>query len=342
MKSQSTDHSVVDNADWVGTDIASDKGWIHQLGAHEIADLKAMARAIRPLLGGDANRLMSLPSDTFSLGNLTTTMDNIYRNLKVGSGIALLRGLPIDELELIDIATIYWAIGLHLGKATPNNPEGDMFGHVTDLGKTQRDPKSRGYQTRETMDYHSDQSDMVALICIRGAKSGGESRVASSVAMYNELLRRHPEYAKALSVPLYWTKHGEHAANESPWYKSAVFNFYNEQLCTSFGPKHILKGHSLPDTPALTDLQRDAIRVAEEIADEQRYDMTFQPGDIQILNNYVILHTRSGYEDFDEPSKKRLLWRLWLMNDDLRIRTNYSKQWQRGVSPGGVRKQIRL
>jgi len=217
-----------------------------------------------------------------------------------------------------------------------------MFGHVTDLGKTQSDPHSRGYQTREAMDYHCDQSDIVALICIRSARVGGKSRVASSVAMYNTLLKRYPEYAEALTKPLYWTKHGEHPPGDLPWYQSAVFNFLDGRLCTSFGPKHIIKGHNLPDIPALTDVQREAIDMAEKIAHEQRCDMVLEPGDIQFLNNYVALHTRSAYEDFDAPEKRRLLWRLWLMNNDLRPRTNYSKQWQSGVNARDGRVQIRL
>ena len=301
-----------------------------------------MATAIRPELGGDANRLLSLPKDKFDIGSLAPKLKQIYADLKQGLGIAHIKGLPIEDLDLIDVATIYWGIGLHLGSATVNNPEGDMFGHVTDLGKTQSDPHSRGYQTREMMDYHCDQSDIVALLCVRGAKSGGVSKVTSSVNMYNELLSQYPEYAEALSQPMCWTKHGEYAAGELPYYQSPVFNFLQEKLCTSFGPKHILKGHDLPETPTLTQLQRDAIHKAEEIANDYRCDMALEAGDMQFLNNYVTLHTRSEYVDFDDPAKKRLLWRLWLMNPDLRERTGYSQQWQDGVRVGVGYGQIRL
>lgn len=166
--------------------------------------------------------------------------------------------------------------------------------------------------------------------------------VASSVAMYNELLRRHPDYARALTEPLCWSKHGEHGKGEPPYYQSPVFNFFDGRLCISFGPKHIEKGHDLPDTPDLTDQQRAAIRAAEQIAHEQRYEMTLEPGDMQFVNNYVALHTRSEYEDHAEPDRKRLLWRLWLMNPDLRHRTAYSMQWQGGVKLGAGHRQIRL
>ena len=76
--------------------------------------------------------------------------------------------------------------------------------------------------------------------------------------------------------------------------------------------------------------------------DDLRLDMMLEPGDLQFANNYVTLHTRSAYEDHEDPAKKRLLWRLWLMNPDLRERTAYAMQWQGGVKPGAGHTQIRI
>lgn len=284
---------VSDKAEWTGADLEKTSSWLNILTVEEISALVTMADTIRPKLHDDPNRLLMLSRQDFHLDAFQARLQAVFEELKDGKGLSLIRGLPIDDLQLIDVASIYWGIGLHLGEATPNNPDGDMLGHITDLGKTQSDPNSRGYQTREAMDYHCDQCDIVGLICLRTAKSGGESKVASSVAMYNELLRRHPEFAQALTDPVYWTKHGEYAQNELPFYTSPVFNFLEGKLCTSFGPKHILKGHDLPGAPKLNQTQLNAIRVAEEIADEQRYDMVLEPGDMQFLNNYVALHTRS-------------------------------------------------
>jgi hypothetical protein len=333
---------VSDKAGWKGADVASGKGWTYFLDPTEIAALKAMATLVRPLLKDDPNGLLSILKERFDLGDFATKLATIYQGLESGHGMALIKGLPIAEIDPMDVASIYWGIGKHLGIATPNNPEGDMFGHVTDLGKSQDDANSRGYQTREAMDYHCDQCDIVGLICIRSAKEGGLSKVASSVAMYNELLNRHPDYAGALTKPLYWTKHGEYSEGELPYYQSPVFNFFNGRLCVAFGPKHIEKGHKLPETPAMTELQRSALRTAEEIAHEQRCEMMLEPGDIQFVNNYVTLHTRSDYVDHEDPAKKRLLWRLWLMNDNLRHRTGYAEQWSKGVNMDGANNQIRL
>jgi hypothetical protein len=44
--------------------------------------------------------------------------------------------------------------------------------------------------------------------------------------------------------------------------------------------------------------------------------MDFQPGDIQLINNSVVLHSRESYEDDPEPARRRHLLRLWLAAHD--------------------------
>lgn len=339
MKTQA---AVNDPADWKGSQIADGSGWLFTLSESDISALVAMADAIRERVGSDPDGLLTLTRSDVDAGAAQALIDQVQQTLKNGLGLALIRGFDVARISRASLAAIYWGIGLHLGRAQPNNPDGDLLGHVTDLGKTQADPKSRGYQTREAMDYHCDQCDIVGLLCVQPAKSGGLSKVASSVTLYNTLLQRHPEFAQALVNPLYWTKHGEHADDEAPYYTSPVFNFVSGQISTAFGPKHILKGHDIPGTPRLTHIQREAIARSEEIADEHHLAMELHPGDMQFLNNYTIVHTRTAYEDYTDPLKKRLLWRLWLMNDDLRPRTDYARQWQKGVNTGKAQNRIVL
>ncbi len=327
---------VIDPANWRVADIADGKGWLFTLSATQIEDLRQLGQRALDRVGGESQSLLRLSVEDVDPGAFAPTLQAIRTSITAGVGFALVRGLPASSMQPALLAAIYWSIGLHLGRAQPNNPQGDMLGHVTDLGKTQSDPKSRGYQTREAMDYHCDQCDIVGLYCVRSAKSGGLSKLASSVAMYNTLLARRPELAEALAQPLHWTKHGEHAKSELPYYTSPVFNFNNGQLATSFGPKHILKGHDLPETPALTELQRTAITTAEDIAEELHLSMALQAGDMQFVNNYTILHTRTAYEDYPESSRRRLLWRLWLMADGMRTRTDYARQWEKGVKAGSA------
>lgn len=322
---------VVDPSEWRGAELAARDGWLLRFDDGEIRDLIEMCRSVRAAVGGDPGGLVAMPPDAFDLGRFAARLGHVRSELKDGAGVVMLRGLPVADMEPVDAAIAYWALGRQLGTPMSNNAEGDLLGHVTDLGKEYRDPKVRGYQTRAAMDYHCDQCAIVGLLCRRTARSGGTSKIASSVAVYNELLARRPDLAAVLTKPLSWSKHGEADAGEADHYESPVFNFLDGRLCTSFGPMHIRKGHALPGRPPLTDDQSAAIRLAEELAEEYRHEVDFQVGDIQFLNNFVVLHTRDEYEDWPEEERKRLLWRLWLADDDLRPPTAYALQWRRGV-----------
>lgn len=333
---------VIDPAVWNGQDLESNKSWLYQLTSAEIESLRAMAKAVRPLIGDDPNGLLGLGVENFALGAFESKLQDIWCQLKDGLGVALIRGLPLAEMERIDAACVYWGIGRHLGEARSNNSDGDMLGHVTDLGKTQDDPNSRGYQTSEAMDYHCDQCSIVGLLCVREPQSGGTSKIASSVSLYNELLKRNPAAVEVLSEPLCWTKHGEIDPGQPSFYRSAVFNILDDMLCTSFGPKHIEKGHDLAGAPKMTHEQRDALALAEKIAEEQNYAMQLQQGDIQLVNNYVALHTRTAYKDWPEVHRKRLLYRLWLSAPELRPATDYVKEWDAGILLNRTKQHITL
>ena len=257
---------VCDPANWTAADLAGETAWIHALTPAELTDLRAAGQAALQHIDGDPGRLLDLGRDAFDLGRFALPLARIRRDLKDGLGLALIRGLPAAEMPQAESAAILWGIGRHLGKAISNNPDGDLIGHVHDTGKSYDDPNVRGYQTAVTMDYHCDQAELVALFCLRTARSGGLSKVASSVAVYNTLLARRPDLVAALMRPLCWTKHGEDDPAQRPWYDSPVFAFKDGLLCTAFGPKHIEKGHALPGAPPLTAAQAEGLRLAEEIA----------------------------------------------------------------------------
>ncbi|MAF50141.1 MAG: TauD/TfdA family dioxygenase [Rhodospirillales bacterium] len=333
---------VIDPADWTADQLMGCDDWLLAAEAREISHLVEMARGIAGRIGDDAGRLLAMSRADFDIGPFAGRLEAIMAQVKDGLGLALYRGLPMDDLSLIEAAIIYWGIGRHIGEATSNNPEGDMIGHVTDTGKDYRDPKHRGYQTNVTMDYHCDQTDIVTLLCINTAKSGGQSKIASSIAVYNELLKRDGAAAEILTQPYCWTKHSEKDTGEANYYQSPVFNFLGGVLCTSFGPKHMEKGHDLAEAPDMTAAQLKALRLMEQVAEDLHAEMDLARGDIQFVNNYTILHTRTGFEDWPEPERKRVLWRLWLMADGFRPSTPYSEQWLKGVSLTATKERITL
>ena len=333
---------VADPADWTGAELTARTDWRFAATPAETAHLVDMARAAAARLDGDPDRLLDAGRADFDLGPFGDTVAAMLERLRDGPGIALYRGLPLDDLSLMEAAVVYWAMGLHMGAAQSNNPDGDMIGHVLDAGRDYDHPKHRGYQTNVTMDYHCDQTDAVGLLCINTAKSGGRSKIVSSVRLYNEVMRRRPDLLDALSEPYCWTKHGEMEAGDLPYYESPAFNFLDGRLCTAFGPQHMMKGHALPEAPDMTARQWEAIDFVSALAEEHHASMQFERGDIQFLNNYTALHTRTAFEDWPEPERRRVLWRLWLRIPDFRPATPYSAQWAKGVSLERTRQRIRL
>jgi hypothetical protein len=321
----------VDPAGWTGTELGARTDWIYPLGAGELASLVAMAKKMCAKIGGDPNALLKTTAADFDLGDFAPTLETIRAGLREGPGLALLRGVPVWDLAPLEVAALYWGIGRHLGRAISNNASGDMISHVADLQKDYANPNQRGYQTAASLEFHGDQCDIVGLLCVHNSKSGGESKVVSSVAVYNEVLKRRPDLLDVLTAPYCWSKNSEVDSGEQPWYESPVFNFLDGYLCTSLGSVHMERGHRLPGAPAMSERQREGIVFAEEMCEALFCPMDFKRGDIQFLNNSVVLHTRTAFEDWPEPERKRRLLRLWLAAPDMRPPTPYIQQWRNGV-----------
>ncbi len=43
--------------------------------------------------------------------------------------------------------------------------------------------------------------------------------------------------------------------------------------------------------------------------------MELRPGDIQLISNHTIVHSRTAYVDHDDPQRRRHLLRLWLTTE---------------------------
>jgi hypothetical protein len=185
-----------------------------------------------------------------------------------------------------------------------------VLGHVKDIGGDYK--VGRGYNSNAELRFHCDGCDYVGLLCLQTAKSGGESRVASSVTVYNTILKRRPDLAAVLLKDFYRSHNGEMSPGEKPYWTQPIFSFTEGYFSAIGAGSTIEKVLRLPGVPPLTPEQKEAVAVYRDVAGECAADMEFKPGDIQLLNNYVTLHSRREYEDWPEPQRKRHLLRLWL------------------------------
>jgi hypothetical protein len=292
---------------WAGPEIERETDWITKLDAADLAELTAAARAAL----ARATPVDRMTRADFALPHLGAKLAMLAADLESGRGFGLLRGLPVDDVDEQTLSAMFWGIGTHLGTMIAQNARGDVLGHVRDEGLTLDNPQARGYQTRAAQSLHVDRCDVVGLLCRRKARSGGLSRIVSSMRIYNEMLARAPWYLGVLYKAFAIDMRGEQRAGEPPVYYRPVFSYYDGALSSGSNYTYIRDGQKKIGQP-LTAVESEALDLFYTIAEEVVLTMDLEPGDMQFLNNYVILHDRTGYEDFDEPDRKRHMLRLWI------------------------------
>lgn len=301
---------VVDPAGWRAEALRASGEHLFHLTAGDRQELDAAIREV------EARNIpiMSIAAGDFRLPSLGGRLAGIRDEILDGRGCVQMRGFEPQRYTPLQRAIAFWGVSMHLGeRVASQNAKGHVLGHITDIGETVNNPNQRGPYSNDRIPYHVDCCDIVGLMCVNPAKSGGESGIASSVTIHNELQRRRPDLLPVLAEPYYRDRRGEVPAGMEPWYKIPIFNYDEGYLTTNIEPTYIGSAHRHPGVPAMTPLQREAFDYVQKLAVELRLDIDFHRGDMQFLNNHVIMHTRQAYQDFPERERRRHLLRIWIV-----------------------------
>jgi hypothetical protein len=298
-------------AEWRAADVADPEAWTLRLTD---TDHRELDQALRTAKAKSADPL-EIGRDDFPLHQLESKLRQVVDVLLDGRGFMRISALKADTYSDDDLTLLYWGIGLHLGQPWAQNVHGHVLGDVTDQGKTVDDPTVRGNELGGiALDYHTDGSDLVGLLCLRTARTGGLSCVANAVAIHNQMVRESPDLAAALYEELPYDTRGEEAEGARPYYSIPGFTQHGGRLFVRFIPQYILASQRHADAPKLSPTARAAIAKMTELANDPDFNvyMDLQPGEMQFINNYHVLHGRTAYEDDAAQGHKRHLKRLWL------------------------------
>ena len=296
-------------AAWLAEDLKDPREWMIHLSDEQIAGIDAAARACSEI------DIAAVSKDDFPLPSFKKLVDDVLERLEHGRGLAVLRGFPALNYTKEQLRKIYWGLGKHFGTAVSQSSKGDLLGDVMDFGQDVNSSTGRGYMSKQTLGFHSDTSDVVCLMVLRAAKSGGLSLICSSLAIRNEIEKTRPELLAVLYQPFYWSWKGQEAPGERPYYEQPVYSEHNGKFASRDIKSHILSaGQDFPELPSLSKVQMEALTLINTLANDPKFhiSMMFEPGDMQFLNNHVTLHSRTEFEDFKEPDRKRHLLRMWL------------------------------
>lgn len=294
---------------WTPQELAARDDWIVQFGKADFGEIDA---AIRTSLATGKPATETAKQD-FPLPTLASRLETAAASIRNGAGIALIRGLPVERYDRPALEALLWGIGSHLGVAESQSFRGDMIGDVMDMSHT--GDTRRSYRSPRPLAMHVDPVDIVGLLCLRIARHGGESVISSAMNVHNTILAERPD----LLPWLYRGYHYGHSEADSSGeaalsgYRVPVFKKVGDRLAVNFNAPPIRRAyaaHGIEDEPEAIEAFEYFIEVSGRT--DIRHEMSFAPGDLQFLNNRVILHGRREFEDWPELDRKRLLLRLWL------------------------------
>ena len=299
------------NANWLAEDMKDPAQWIIRLSDRQIVALNYALRTAQKA-GITIDRLTK---ETFPLTEFDALIPEVLDRLENGRGVVVLRGFPALNYEKEELRLLYWGLGLYLGTAVSQSSKGDLLGDVKNFGSDVNSATGRGYMSKQGLGFHTDTSDVVALMVLRAAKSGGVSMICSSVAIRNEIAHTRPDLLEVLYQPFYWSWKGQEALGESPYYQQPIYSEHEGKFSSRNIATHILAAHEhFKELPPLPAAQLEALKLINTLANDARFHfgMLFEPGDIQLLNNHITYHARTEFEDFAEEKRKRHLLRMWL------------------------------
>lgn len=302
-------------ATWKGPEIGQSSDWIYTLSDDDVAEIHAALQSVK----SKGLRIPDIGKSDFPLPRFSRTLADIQEELETGRGFTLLRGIPVERYSEEESTLIYWGIMTYFGHSMAQNMMGEMISDVKAIdGNWNENFNIRGYQTRVHLPFHCDKGDLVGLMCLQVAKAGGESCISSSVAIHNEIQRTRPDLLAALYEPFCIDHRGEEFEGEDPFYVAPVFAIHEGHFYARFGQKYVESAQRFPQVPRLTPPQAEGLDLFSQMAlsSEFRLDMVLQRGDIQLLNNHLIVHSRTDYEDYPEPERRRHLLRMILLSGD--------------------------
>jgi len=289
--------------------LAKSEDWVTRLTEEDIDEI---ASAEKSLQSRNIPVLKATKAD-FPLPTMKRKLELVHRQLEGGRGFALLRGLPIRQFSSEAAKRIIWGLATHLGYPEPQDKAGSMMHSVTNTGqRVEASDSVRGYQTDDELRFHNDGGDAFMLLCLRTAKEGGVSKLASAGAVFNHILRQRPDLANVLQQPFHFDARAQNPQDKKVQVLP-IFIEYAGLLNVLYKRRYINLAQRFDDVPRLAPSQVEALDLLDATCNDPDLQLSFsmEEGDIQIGNNYSILHSRTRYVDHDDPAEKRHLLRVW-------------------------------
>ena len=298
---------------WRGDALPADTGKIALPG-----DVEDELDRLVASLDRDPVPLLLLRPEDFALEAARAFMREVKASLDDGPGFAIVDRLPVERWSETGLRAVWWLLASLIARPVAQKWDGTSIYDVTDLGR----PPGNGVRpdvTNAEQNFHTDNSynlvppHYVGLLCVRTAMEGGVSGIVSFAAAHEEMRRRHPDLLPRLYRPFHFDRQREHAPDDVMTTHHPMLEREDGRLIARLSRFQVMNGYRLAGV-ALDPEGTAAIDAFEAILNAPGVAARFQfePGQMQIIDNRALGHKRSGFRDWPEAERKRLLIRLWL------------------------------
>ena len=322
-------------AAWDAAALNSDARWVFELDEKARRDMRESVEKARD----PEKTIFDYRRDDFDFGSAWPVLERALDETKHGRGVALVRGLPREGIDEKGFELMTWAIGLNAGVARPQGKASHYISAVRDAGTEYRTGKGRGYSSNAELDFHTDSADIVFLSCYNKAAEGGMSITTSSIEAYRRMREEYPHLVEWLHRPVHFSRQGEEAPDEAATYPHPIFDEADGMLFSKWNRNRVTSAQKIDSVPRIAPAHREALETFDALVrrDDLAHTMWLEPGDVQIINSHVTVHSRTEFVDHDDAAEKRLLFRLWLAPPD---GAKLPESWRvlyKAVEPGTVR-----
>jgi hypothetical protein len=304
-------------ANWHGPSFNVEEQALIRLSPADVEELEAALAHLLAL--GDLD-LPAITPESFPLPHLGPVLRGVQERLNSGSGVVLLRGLDRARYSADDLGRIYFGIARHVGLPIAQSHLGELLTSVMDVSDV-GEQREGGTQLGGRQGFHTDGvpgADIVALLCLQEAKSGGASRIVSAAALHNALLERRPDLLAALYEGFVCQlAPGEAKASGKSVSDGPVPVFQQSDGVLTCALNGAQLRRAARNGAPLPLAQAEAYDELQRLADMPEFylDMSIREGDIQFISNRALLHGRTDYEDHPELERRRHMLRIWLHAD---------------------------
>lgn len=307
--------SIISPTAWTAADFENDSNrerYTLALDADQIEEIEQACRHFN----ASGIPLQNLSQESFPLPALGDKLKALATELTSGVGFFHIRGLDPQRYSNRMNVVLYLGISSYIGKKRGRQDElGNMLLHLTDLGSAAAPESERqAPYSNVGQPFHTDIGDIIGLYSLGEAECGGESQLAPSSTVYNEIAKTRPDIIRLLSSPSWvFDRFGQ---SPSHTVRSILYSMLDGKVMFSFSMRPLVGNRSSPRSCGIPDLSKsqiEAINMVQSVAERHALSMKLKPGDLLFWNNMALLHSRAGFTDSSD--RKRHLLRLWLRND---------------------------